>query len=211
MDDRDLSFSKSEDEQSEMSNHDYEHEMKPVSALLTWPARTGDDTRMGERGRSVSQPSLSISERDGLRLRLNHLSPRFADFVRKQKMVITDKSNLYPLIRCVHCLKHRHMILIRRSSPTRTRRTRAVPRSSNSWPCIRRRTTCRHRRRRRQRRQRQLPRPSRFNTRTSPSMKQIRAARISKVQSKVIITKRTMIITSVDKRSEAFFPKQQRH
>jgi hypothetical protein len=31
MDDRDLSFSKSEDEQSEMSNHDYEQDIKPVS------------------------------------------------------------------------------------------------------------------------------------------------------------------------------------
>ncbi len=30
MDDRDLSFSKSEDEQSEMSNHDYEQDIKPV-------------------------------------------------------------------------------------------------------------------------------------------------------------------------------------
>lgn len=31
MDDRDLNFSKSEDEQSEMSNHDYEQDVKPVS------------------------------------------------------------------------------------------------------------------------------------------------------------------------------------
>jgi hypothetical protein len=30
MDDRDLSFSKSEDEQSEMSNHEYEQDIKPV-------------------------------------------------------------------------------------------------------------------------------------------------------------------------------------
>ena len=30
MDDRDLNFSKSEDEQSEMSNHDYEQDIKPV-------------------------------------------------------------------------------------------------------------------------------------------------------------------------------------
>ena len=30
MDDRDLSFSKSDDEQSEMSNHDYEQDIKPV-------------------------------------------------------------------------------------------------------------------------------------------------------------------------------------
>lgn len=30
MDDRDLSFSKSEDEQSEMSNHDFEQDIKPV-------------------------------------------------------------------------------------------------------------------------------------------------------------------------------------
>ena len=30
MDDRDLSFSKSEDEQSEMSNHDYDQDIKPV-------------------------------------------------------------------------------------------------------------------------------------------------------------------------------------
>ncbi|CAF2092196.1 unnamed protein product [Rotaria magnacalcarata] len=33
MDDRDLSFSKSEDEQSEMSNHDYEQDIKPVRSL----------------------------------------------------------------------------------------------------------------------------------------------------------------------------------
>jgi len=30
MDDRELSFSKSEDEQSEMSNHEYEQDIKPV-------------------------------------------------------------------------------------------------------------------------------------------------------------------------------------
>ncbi len=30
MDDRELSFSKSEDEQSEMSNHDYDQDIKPV-------------------------------------------------------------------------------------------------------------------------------------------------------------------------------------
>lgn len=30
MDDRELNFSKSEDEQSEMSNHDYDHDIKPV-------------------------------------------------------------------------------------------------------------------------------------------------------------------------------------
>ena len=33
MDDRDLNFSKSDDEQSEMSNHDYEQDVKPVSSL----------------------------------------------------------------------------------------------------------------------------------------------------------------------------------
>ncbi|CAF0998034.1 unnamed protein product [Rotaria sp. Silwood1] len=33
MDDRDLSFSKSEDEQSEMSNHDFEQDIKPVRSL----------------------------------------------------------------------------------------------------------------------------------------------------------------------------------
>ncbi|CAF0764471.1 unnamed protein product [Adineta ricciae] len=33
MDDRDLSFSKSEDEQSEMSNHDYDQDIKPVRPL----------------------------------------------------------------------------------------------------------------------------------------------------------------------------------
>ncbi|UJR26575.1 hypothetical protein I4U23_007896 [Adineta vaga] len=33
MDDRDLNFSKSEDEQSEMSNHDYEQDIKPVRSL----------------------------------------------------------------------------------------------------------------------------------------------------------------------------------
>lgn len=30
MDDRELNFSKSDDEQSEMSNHDYEQDIKPV-------------------------------------------------------------------------------------------------------------------------------------------------------------------------------------
>jgi len=40
MDDRDLSFSKSEDEQSEMSNHDYEQDIKPVS-LETMVFRQG--------------------------------------------------------------------------------------------------------------------------------------------------------------------------
>jgi len=30
MDDRELSFSKSEDEQSEMSNHDFDQDIKPV-------------------------------------------------------------------------------------------------------------------------------------------------------------------------------------
>lgn len=33
MDDRELSFSKSEDEQSEMSNHDFEQDIKPVNSL----------------------------------------------------------------------------------------------------------------------------------------------------------------------------------
>lgn len=31
MDDRELNFSKSEDEQSEMSNHDFEQDIKPVN------------------------------------------------------------------------------------------------------------------------------------------------------------------------------------
>ncbi len=34
MDDRELSFSKSEDEQSEMSNHDFEQDIKPVIKTL---------------------------------------------------------------------------------------------------------------------------------------------------------------------------------
>ena len=34
MDDRELNFSKSEDEQSEMSNHDYDHDIKPVRYLI---------------------------------------------------------------------------------------------------------------------------------------------------------------------------------
>lgn len=34
MDDRDLNFSKSEDEQSEMSNHDYDHDIKPVRCRI---------------------------------------------------------------------------------------------------------------------------------------------------------------------------------
>lgn len=34
MDDRDLAMSKSEDEQSEMSNHDYEQDIKPVRNFL---------------------------------------------------------------------------------------------------------------------------------------------------------------------------------
>ena len=34
MDDRDLAFSKSEDEQSEMSNHDYDQDVKPVRTFF---------------------------------------------------------------------------------------------------------------------------------------------------------------------------------
>ena len=42
MDDRELNFSKSEDEQSEMSNHDFEQDIKPVKKLFD---------RMGKRER----------------------------------------------------------------------------------------------------------------------------------------------------------------
>ena len=54
MDDRELNFSKSEDEQSEMSNHDFEQDIKPVKKLFD---------RMGKREREkeiLSHPSPVI-------------------------------------------------------------------------------------------------------------------------------------------------------
>lgn len=48
MDDRELSFSKSEDEQSEMSNHDFEQDIKPVIKHSPLPIRSQRTVRASD-------------------------------------------------------------------------------------------------------------------------------------------------------------------
>jgi hypothetical protein len=61
MDDRDLNFSKSDDEQSEMSNHDYEQDIKPVILIEKIPKPSAAVTCAQSSKSSLRKPFFDVN------------------------------------------------------------------------------------------------------------------------------------------------------